>query len=507
MGLFDTAAALQWGSQNAFRGADMTRLSADRWTGTNHPDTEVRYALRTLRAASRDLFRNNPYAEGIAKAVEDNVVGWEGIRCKPRVLVDPSDPMSEQDRDTNLTLERGWSDWSDEYAMVDGIGDWLEAQRLLARAWVTDGEVFVRHHRAWDNPHGYAIELIDPDLLDEDFNESRDQRGREIVMGVEVDEYGRPLAYHFWKSHPDDMRRRERVRVPAADIVHHFVRYRPGQHRGFPWLTPGLTTFEMIDGYTEAELVAARYHASKMGFITNNEPEAVAQYAVRLAIQSAEGKGTVSRPMKMSPGLIPELQPGQGFTSSDPTHPSDAFDPFLKALLRGIAQGVGMSYLTLTGDVSAANYSSMRAGLLPERDHWKAIQNIFARRVHRPIRRRWVGMALLTGAVDLSGVASDYYPCEWRGRRWQWVDPANDLAAAEAEVKLGVNSRQQLASDRGRDYEVVIDETAEDQAYARAAGVFVGGVNAPPPPAKPAQNGNGVGAVNRLAPYTEVTHE
>lgn len=501
MGIFDTASDIQWGMASAFRGAEANRLYSDRWTTTNHPDTEIHYALKVLRGSSRDLVRNNPYAAGAIESVADNVIGWEGIRAKPTV----KNKAGEPDRAVNWELERAWSDWADNYATVDGIESWLETERLIAKTWATDGEVFVRKRPGWDNPHAFAIELLDADLLDENFNEKRDRAGREIVMGVEIDRYGRPLAYHFWTEHPDEMGfRRQRVRVPAEEIAHHFIRYRPGQHRGFPLFTPALTNFEMADGYTEAELVAARYHASKMGFIENVSPDAISAYAARMALQAQQGKGDARRRVKIGPGLIEELDPGQAFRGFDPTHPSDSFDPFLKSIFRGLARAASMSHLTFTGDLAEANYSSMRAGLLPERDHWRVLQNVTARRIHGPIRRAWLPMALLSGAVKLPRAGADaYQPVEWRGRRWQWVDPQKDLEAAEREVKLGVNSRQRIAADRGLDYETIVDESAEDLTYAKEQGVYVGGVNTPAPraAAPAASNGNGnAPAASRLLP-------
>lgn len=501
MGVFDTVAGIQWGASSAFEGAEVSRLYSDRWIETNHPDTEIQYALRQLRASSRDLVRNNPYAAGAVTSVADNVIGWEGMMFRPT----PPTLDGELARADRWAIETSWRDWSENHATVDGMDSWFETERLIAKTWAQDGEVFIRHHRGFDNPYGYAAEIIDADLLDETYNEKRDRGGREIVMGVEIDRFGRPLAYHFWTEHPDELGfRRQRVRVPASEITHFFVRYRPGQHRGFPLLTPALTDIEMIDGYTEAELVAARYHASKMGIVTNNDPEAVAAWAAKMAVQGDRGKGDFRQRIRIAPGTTHELAPGQGWETFDPTHPNDAFDPFLATLLRGVARGAGMSYLTLTGDVGAANYSSMRAGLVPERDHWKALQNITERRVHRPVHAAWRSMAQLTGMVpDI-----EYRP-EFRGRRWQWVDPKNDLEATEAEIKLGLASRQEKAADRGRDYERVVDESREDMEYARESGVYVGGLNTPTPrrDSAPRTNGNGNGASasrSRLAPYQEM---
>jgi lambda family phage portal protein len=511
---FAAASDLQWGGTNAFRGATPGRLSMDRLGSASHPNSEVRYSLRELRARARDLVRNNPYAAGIVSAFADNIIGWEGIRLRPRVTL----PNGDQARTVNWEIERGWKEWDAEYATVDGVESWVEHTRLAVKSWVTDGEIFERRRRGWDNPHGFAVELIDPDLLDEDFNQQL-PGGREIVMGIEMDAHGRRLAYHFWKHHPDEMGRRERQRIDASEITHLFSRYRTGQARGYSMFAPVLTTIEMIDGLTEAELVASRYHASKMGFITSNTPEAVNAYATRLALQNQQGRESEPRRVRIGPGIVEELIPGQSFESFDPQHPNDAFEAFLKVMHMGVARAFGLSYLTLTGDVGEANYSSMRAGLLPERDNWKVLQELVSRRLHRPVYRDWLGMALLSGALDLpSPVASQYQAHEWRGRRWQWVDPSNDLEAFEREVRLGINSRQRGAAERGLDFETLIDETADDLDYAGQAGVDVAGmgnksqpVPAPTVPGTPTNgngNGNGRPSAGRLtlAPYTEATH-
>lgn len=491
----------------AFRGAEPNRLYADRIGAIQSPNSEIRYSLQALRARARDLVRNNAYAAGVVEAFADNVVGWEGIQCKPRVTSGLG--MKESPvRAVNWAIEKAWKEWGEEHASVDGVESWHEIERLIVKSWATDGEVFIRRRKGWDNPFGFAVEMIDPDQLDENFNESRARQGREIVMGVELDTNGRHVAYHFWKQHPDFIGRRERVRIPAEEITHFFVRYRPGQTRGYSLFAPVLTTVEMIDGLTEAELVASRYHASKMGFITNNDPQAIAAYAVRLKLQSE--KGDVPPKRKIAPGIVEELHPGQEFESFDPNHPNTAFEAFLRTMLHGVARGFGMSYLTYSGDVSQSNYSSQRGSLPPERDHWKAVQNILSRRVHRPVYRDFMASALLTGALVLpSPVASDYYAVEWRGRRWEWVDPVDDIAAKKEQLSVGITSRQRLAAELGHDYEEIVDELAEEEAYAKALGVDVSGGGTKPLDRSPRapgngngkENGNGGGKVNRLAPF------
>lgn len=508
-----------FGGSSAFRGADMNRLSADRWQAVNHPDTEIQYALRTLRAASRNLVRNVPYIAGVAEAFADNVVGNKGIRCKPVVTKPRNDPNGELDKPAIWEIERAWREWCEEYATADGVESWYETERLIVKSWFTDGEVFVRRHRGFDNPYAYAVELLDPDLLDEQFSRPASEGKNEIVMGVEVDRFGRPLFYHFWERHPDEIGRRERVPVPADEIAHFFVRYRPGQTRGFPLCASVLTTVEMIDGYTEAELVAARYHASKMIGVKVTNQDAVAAYVARLSLQNETGKGNVNRPAKMAPGQVHYFAPGEEPVAIDPTHPSDAFDPFLMTLLRSVSRGLHVSYFTLTGDTADANYSSQRLGLEPERDHFMGLQDVLAHRIYRPIYRDFLQMGLLSRALRLRGIATDFYAVEWQGRRWKYIDPEADVASAEREVKLGLVSRTELAAARGRDYEQVIDRSKADMEYAKTAGVYVGGVDTPPAARNAntrdnggnggdggnGSNGNGGGRkpASRLAPFVQ----
>lgn len=500
----------------AFHGASTGRLFGDWGATALHPDLEIRWSAKELRARARDLVRNTPYAMGIVEAFADNIIG-EGIRLKPTI----KDPSSGQPaRETNWEIERGWQEWGEEEnASVDARQSWLELQRLIVRSWVTDGEVFIRRRKGWSNRFAFAVQVLDPDLLDESFNERPNAAGVEIRMGVEMDADGRRLAYHFFRNHPSENRQRERVRIPAQEITHFFVPYRAGQTRGFSLFAPVLTTVKMIDGMLEAELVASRTSAAKMGTIKNMTPEAIAAYAQRLALATQRGEEIKPRQMEVAPGLIEELLPGQEFEGFDPTHPNTAFEPFLKVLHLGVARAFSISYLTFTGDVSAANYSSMRAGLVPERDHWKVLQALISSKICRPTYRDWISMSLLTGALDLpSPLAADYQDVTWRGRRWQWVDPLGDVETLDREIALGVNSRQRAAADRGFDYETLIDETAEDERYAKAASVDVSSVErgrpataAPAASSSRAPNGNGNGAngkhgPNRIAPYQEQPH-
>lgn len=454
-------------ASSTFGGASTGRLLEDWMPWTLQADWEVRNAVRFMRARARQLVRDNDYAAGFVRSVSDNVIGPDGVLLQAKV----KNLAGELATATNKEIERGFIDWGHhETASADGKDSWVDIQRLYIETMATDGEVILRRLKGFDNAYGYALQFIDADLLDETYNVPASKGQNEIRMSVEVDQYNRPLAYHVWTRYPSDMttgRPLERERVPANEIIHDFVRYRPNQTRGLSWFAPAMIGLHHLDGYSKAELAATRASAGKMGFILNKTAEAAA---------AVEWDPTKRRQMDVEPGLIDELGPGQEFASFDPTHPGTTFDMFTTSVLRGIGRGLNVSQLTLTGDLRQASYGSMRAGLSPERDHWRALQKFTAGHFLRPVYRDWLSMALLAGALRLdSRLSSNYFEVEWKGRGWAWIDPLKDLQALKMGIDLGVDSRQLANAEMGRNYEDTVDELAYEESYAEEAGVDVSG--------------------------------
>jgi lambda family phage portal protein len=166
----------------------------------------------------------------------------------------------------------------------------------------------------------------------------------------------------------------------------------------------------------------------------------------------------------------------------NPQHPNSAFGVFCESILRCIARGAGVTYMTLTGDLSSANYSSLRAGQAPERDAWRVLHQWMIPRLHDRVYRAWLPLALLAGriAVD-SRLSANYTAVTWKGRGWVSVDPLKDIQAWERKIRLGVGSRTKMLSEEGDDYEATIDELREESDYASQEGVDISGVDAAQP--------------------------
>lgn len=450
--------------QGFFGGATSSRLYADFNAGIYSADVEIRAAMRVVRARARSLVRDNPYASGFLSELANNVIGSQGVLLEAHVT--SSD--GKKQKATNKAIESAWLDWSlPKHASADRRTSWVDIQQLALRTVAMDGECFIRKLPYFNNRHGFALQFIDADQVDEFYNRGPTVGQNEIRMGVEIDEYGAPVAYYVWSRQLSDMGPRERLKIPAAEMTHLFVRYRVQQTRGISWFAPALLNLKMLDGYTEAELVAARTSAAKMGFIVTVDPNG---YSETTADDPAE------RITEANPGTFEELGPNQDIRLFDPKHPSVAFKDFTKAILRGVSRGVNMAYTTLTGDLEAVNYSSIRAGLLSERDQYRNLQRWSVEQLHDPVYDAWRPNALLTGslAVD-SRLASDYSERRWRARGWKWVDPKNDLLAAKIAIDLGLASRSRLAAEQGVDWEEVVDELAHEMDVSETSGVDVTG--------------------------------
>jgi lambda family phage portal protein len=183
---------------------------------------------------------------------------------------------------------------------------------------------------------------------------------------------------------------------------------------------------------------------------------------------------TTGAPMQNAePGTFDILPEGYDFKSFDPAFPDAMVEPFKKAMLRGIASGLGVSYFTLANDLEAVNFSSARAGLLEERNHWMTLQDWLVEHLHIAVYRRWLSMADLVGRLPLSGPTAKYYDISFMPRRWQWVDPLKDVQANIEAIKWGLKSRTQVVAETGGDLEDIFDQLAAENRLAEEKDVEI----------------------------------
>jgi lambda family phage portal protein len=462
-----------------YAGAAVNRLTSTWTTNTVSADQEIKGDLVALRSRARDLSRNSGYATQFLGIMADNIVG-PGIRLQPRAKT----LAGELDRELNSTVEKAWSTWGHaDTASLDGRWSWVDMQEQAARALPLDGEVLVRIYRGVrGNPFGFAVKLLDADFLDVQFNRAASRGRAEVRMGIEYDGQGRVSAYHLWDGHPNDYefiaKGRTRSRVSAADVLHLFLAPRVGQSRGVTWFAPILVDLQMLRGFHEAALVQARAAAAQMGFISTD-----AESAPLSANGEAPGDDQ-SLEIEASPGLVRSLPPGSTFTPWAPASPNAEFSAFTKAILRGVAGGLRVSYNAIASDLESVNYSSMRAGTLADRDVYRRLQAFFVEHLHRRVFAEWLELAILKEQIPAAarallaegGVA-------WRPRGWTWVDPRADIAATVQAIDYGLESRSDVAASQGREIEEIFANLDAETQLAEEYDIEISGSSSSAPAA------------------------
>jgi lambda family phage portal protein len=472
------AQLLQAMHQGGYKAAALNRLTMDWATSILSADQDLFRDLRLLRGRSRSLAKNNHYAAKFLRQVEKNVVGECGITFQAKVKKQRGEGFLQA---INETIEEGWKDWGcKENCSVDGKLSWSHLQRFFIRNVAMDGEVFIRKVALPGNPYLFSLQFIDPDQVDATFFTERLQNGNEVRMGVEVDQYQRPVAYWIWNRHPSEHTSspNQRIRVPASEIIHAFIPLRVNQTRGVPWMAPSMIEMNMLVGYKEAEVVAARVSASKMGFFTSVTGE---QYTGDASLSVPGGDASLApglgpQLMNAEPGAFESLPAGMDFKAWDPQHPNSSYDAFCKGSLRGIASGLDVSYSSLGNDLEGVNFSSIRAGLLDERDTWKLLQRWTIDSLCGPVYQGWLPNSILAGALplDASSVAVYSKSAVWHPRGWDWVDPLKDVTASSLAIQNGLSTHTAELAAQGLDLEETWTQLATEQKLAKTLGLVIG---------------------------------
>lgn len=464
-----------------FEGAAVNRLTESWLASQASIDQELKGDLPRLRRRSRDLAKNNEFMAKFLRMVRNNVVGQVvGLQSRPM-------DGAKLDNLAASAIELHWAEFArPNNCDVTGRAGLWTLMRAACDALARDGELLLRL-RPGRGPYGLQLQLLDVERLDTTYNETSAAGRNAIIMGVEVGEFHRPVAYHLLTALPGSPQYQatgvQRERVPVRDIIHRFLPLEPEQTRGVPWAHAAMRRLNDLGGYREAAVIAARIGASKMGFFTTPEPDQVPQ----------DGKDAQGVPYtSATPGEFGVLPPGVGFQSFDPAYPHEQFGEFTKAALRGIASGLGVSYNSLANDLEGVNFSSIRSGVLEERDEWMVLQDWFTEQVLDPVFDLWLRTGLATGAItQISSKGPSVLPLAkldkfrqrvWMPRRWGWVDPLKDVQATVLAIEHNLTTATDAAARAGVDIEDVFATKQREKELAAQYGIDL---TPAPMPSKP----------------------
>lgn len=450
---------------------DVNRLTGDWPTMPVPADWIVQRFQRVLVARSREQAHNNDFMKAYLRLNRLNIVGPNGILLQSLAKLANGKP----DVEGRLAVENAFADWGlRQHCDVAGKLSWPAMQRMCVESMARDGEFFVRIVTGRKNggKYNFALQLLDAQRCPVDLDRSDMPDGVFIRHGIEFNAYGRPLAYYFRDDSAErgamsySYSGRSFIRISADEIIHGFVAELPGQKRGFPWMATGLFRAKQTSAMEDAAVVNARVGAAKMGFVQFKEGS------------GPEWDDDEGLELDAEAGAFPVLPSGAEFKEFNPQYPSGEFAPFVKQMLRGFAAGGGVSYPSLSQDLEGVNFSSIRHGELDARETYKERQAVLIDELCRVVFPLWLKFALLTdNVVTEAGVVLRIdrlvrlLPQEWQGRRWTWIDPHADSAAAESSKNNLLKSPGALIREGGEDPMKVWREFGEDIAAMRAAGI------------------------------------
>jgi len=446
-----------------FQAAQLDRLSAS-WVARERAiNEELRSDLDALRARSRDIAQNNALAKKFLRLVGRNVVGPAGVTLQARVMNAPKQP----DTQANAAIELAWFDWGRKgVADVTGRQSFPDLCRSVVRAVARDGEALVQIVRGANNPARFGLRHLDAARLDTRKNREPSATENAIVMGVEIDQFSRPVAYWIKRKVSDF----SSERFPASNFLHVYLAEDAEQMRGIPWMHAAMLSSYDLGEFTRSAILNARRSADNLGFIVS---------PTGFPDDFGDDKDADGTPLKIdAPGTYDVLPEGYDIRTPEYAYPNQVFDPFTKSIKRDIACGLDVAAHNLTGDMNDVTYSSARIAELEEREGWMTLQAWFIESFVEPVYQEWLNMALTMGSITMPDgrplpvTKRDKFAAhEWQPRRWAWVDPLKDIEAARLAIQTGVSSPQQIAAQYGMDIEDVLDSIAAFEAMAKAKGV------------------------------------
>lgn len=465
----------------AHQGADRGRRNKDWRPQKGSADLAILPEADTLNARSRDMVRNSWMAKSIVKAFARNVVGT-GITPIPTV----KGPDGTMLKAVNRTLMRMFWEWAADFKWCDleGRQTYWEKQSLTIKEWVTVGEHFIIwNYQRHAEKVGLRLQSFEPEQLDTTRSSYLDPatgERREVRGGVEVDEYGAAVAYHFYRRNPNDYigSSPKSERIPAHRVFHFMEQERVLQVRGVTQLAPVLQQIRDTDRYDNAHLMRTLMEACigvliKKTVGTGNGP---------LALSPATGDNQTTsggmREIDFTPGMAPELLPGEDVVPFTPSSPNSTYEAFIKAKQRAIGAGVGLSYGQVSRQ-SESNYSAARQDSLEDRKEFEPLQEWLANKQVIPIYALFVSFAVMEGRLDaVEDFDADAFAdnpvkfgsVEYVAPAPPWIDPEKEINAYEKAIRLHVMDRTQvIALTSGRRREDVWATISGEQQEAKTA--------------------------------------
>lgn len=411
-----------------------------------------------IRGRARSAEMNSDLAESAVIAVLRNVIG-QGIKPQAKVR----SGKGKLNGNLNAKIERAWAKWTEaKNADVRGLSNFYELQEMALRRMLYDGEILI-NKTAQGDYLPLSIQLIEA----ENIGATGMQNGKNnIINGVEVNEYGKPIAYHVYQSDPMGMCSFNTLRLTTDQAFLLFKPTRPSQIRGVSHLALVLKRIHDIDEYMDADLIAARVSACFSAFITS------ANSGRQIAMMQRDSKGRPN--MVMAPGTVQHLRPGESVSFADPKRNAGTASEYSATQTRRISSGLGMSADIVARNING-NFSAARQNLLEDQKTFRQLQEFVIAHFCMPIWRAFIDALYLVGELPADYLVNKdkYQEVSWLAPGWSWIDPVKEVTANKEAIKSGLTTLEEVCAASGRDWEEVLEQRKLEQDRAAELGVLL----------------------------------
>ena len=407
------------------RNAEQWRYS-DVWNADQSLRPEVR---RTLRSRSRYEYDNNSWLTGMIVSHAESVVGT-GARLQIHGLGEEGNEY-----------EREFGEWA------RSVGLWKTIRTAICTE-IRDGEAFIQltNRPRNANPCKLYPLLLDAERIctpDTDVDTDDDLQ----ADGIYFDRYLVPVRYSVAQEHPAVTSGRHYT-VDADYMCHLFRQERPEQHRGAPIIASALPSIAMLRAYTIAMLAKMENSASVAGVL---KPDPSVIDADSLADPPFSEFSMPQRSWVTLPS-------GYSMEQYQLQNPTDSQQSFALSVKIECARCILATRNVVLGDSSSYNYSSARLDM-QSYDRAIAVQReeIVDIILDKVFRQWWLEMH----------PTEDVPEHQWFFEAREYINPSQEANAEKTRLETGTVSYQALCAEHGRDWQSVMRQQYEAEAYRR----------------------------------------
>ena len=423
-----------------------------------------RYSRETVRARARDLERNSDIMNAVTGAYKRNIFGG-GYRLR----------ATTDNEKLDQEIEKIWKIWcKKQNCDVTGTQSFNSMMRMAIQRKKIDGGILLLKRYTAGGITPFKLQAIEVDELDSTVMAPKTP-GNKVVGGIEYNSYNRPVGYYILQYSLDGYSTIEPVYIDEKDAIFFFSKRRPSQVREMSDMSPTITRIRDANEFMRAVSVKERILSCLSVFIKRELP------------QSGLGRGGVMKDSEQSynyqgktltPGMIQYLNKGDEAQVVNPSGQATDATAYIKQEMRLVASGQGLSYETVSRDMSESNYSSARQGIIEDDLTYTEDRDLLLE-VMDEIYETFVISLVLSDKVKIPGFWEDknkYLEHTWIQAPKRWIDPLKEANANRVALNTGQKSWADLAAENGKDWKEQIDEMAEVMEYGKKKGINMGGV-------------------------------